>query len=176
MKKLSFGVALAIATLAAPAFAVQETFTSMLPASCSLTNCQQTTTDNLLTLGYFTTTPLSGPTPLGFQVVAPFVDIAPADPAKLLTATILSVNITASSNYNGAFYIGSVLLSTQDPVTNQWTDRTSWSMRIGNKPIYVMLNGYNLTQPKVKGVRAMRLTGINGTTRFTIGMLNASTQ
>lgn len=34
-----------------------------------------------------------------------------------------------------------------------------------------MFNGRNQTSPLVKGVRAIRLTGINGATAFKIGMM-----
>ena len=38
--------------------------------------------------------------------------------------------------------------------------------------IYVIFNGHNAQSPLVRGVRAIRLTGANGTTAFRIGMMN----
>jgi hypothetical protein len=176
MKRLLAAAAVLFSFTATPAFATQETFTSMQAADCSAgATCTQDTLDNLLQLSFAATSPLSGPTSTGFQVNAPFVDITANDPSKLLSASIVVLTVNQSTNFNGSFYIGSVMLSTQD-TSGVWTDRAVWSMRIGNKPIYVLLNGSNMAQPLVQGVKAIRLSAYNGTTQFTVNMLNATPQ
>ena len=48
-----------------------------------------------------------------------------------------------------------------------------WSSWVGSPMgIYVIFNGQNAQQPVVHGVRAVRLTGVNGTTAFRVGMMN----
>ncbi|HSP96699.1 MAG TPA: hypothetical protein VL049_05580 [Candidatus Dormibacteraeota bacterium] len=60
----------------------------------------------------------------------------------------------------------------QDTAGN-WSYVTQWSTTIGStKGIYVLFNGRNMASPLVRGVRAIRLSGINGATAFRIGMLN----
>jgi hypothetical protein len=174
MKRFAAVAAVSLAFLASPAYATQETFTSMAAADCSArTSCVQKTTDNLLSLSYLTSSPLSGPSSTGFQVNAPYVDITAADPAKLLTASIVVLSVNQSSFFNGSFYVGSVMLSTQDQ-NGVWTDRAVWSMKAGGTSKYILLNGYNMSQPLVKNVKAMRFSALNGTTRFTVNMLNAT--
>jgi len=36
----------------------------------------------------------------------------------------------------------------------------------------VMFNGRNMSSPLVRGVRGIRLVGVNGATAFRIGMMN----
>ncbi|MDD5036646.1 MAG: hypothetical protein PHE55_18050 [Methylococcaceae bacterium] len=172
MKKLIAATLLFSASFSA--FATQETFTTMQPVFCSAV-CSQTTTDNLFSLVFANTTPLSGPTPSGFLVATDHVDIYPADPNKLLSLGVLSVNINASTTFNGAFYIGSFdVYTSTDPASNNWTYVTTRSMRLGNRPIYTMFNGR--PYPVINNVKAVRLVGTNGTTMFTVGMINASVQ
>ena len=38
--------------------------------------------------------------------------------------------------------------------------------------IYVLFNGRNPQSPLIRGVRGIRLTGIDGATAFRIGMMN----
>ena len=143
MKRIAAAVAVSLALVAVPALAVQETFTSMAAADCSArTSCIQKTTDNLLSLFYPTSSPLSGPSATGFQVNAPYVDITAADPSKALSASIVVLSVDQSDFFNGAFYVGSVMLSTQDQ-NGVWTDRAVWSMKVGATPKYILLNGYN---------------------------------
>jgi hypothetical protein len=83
------------------------------------------------------------------------------------------LSVDQSDFFNGAFYVGSVMLSTQDQ-NGVWTDRAVWSMKVGATPKYILLNGYNPSQPAVKNAKAIRFSALNGTTRFTINMLNAT--
>lgn len=158
-----------------PALAAQETFITMQPANCAMvTVCSQTTTDSLFTLVFPNTAPLSGPTSLGFLATGNQVDILPADAGKTLTLASLSVNINASTAFNGAFYTGSFAVYTSmDPASNQWTYVTSRSMRLGNAPVYTLFNGR--PYPLIRNVRAVRIVGTNGTTVFTVGMITATT-
>lgn len=172
MKKLAF---LAVLATSFAASAVQQTFTTMGSVDCSAgATCSQTTTDGTLTLEFPNTAPLCGPTSTGFLVSAPYVDVSPtpaAAPTGNLSMSILVLTVNTSSFFNGAFYVGSVLLSTYDPATGTWTDVASWSMQTGRSK-YILLNGSNPSQPRITGVKKFRLTGINGTTSFTINMAN----
>lgn len=172
MKKL-FAAVFALAT-SVPALATQETFITMQPADCSaVTVCTQTTTDNLFSLVFGNTLPLSGPSSTGFLVTTDHVDIYPADPNKLLSLGVLSVNINASTAFNGSFYTGSFdVYTSTDPASNSWTYVTTRSMRLGNKPIYTLFNGR--PYPVINSVKAVRLVGTNGTTLFTVGMINGT--
>lgn len=174
MKKLAF---LAVLATSFTAFATQQTFTTMGALDCSAgTTCTQDTTDGTLTLEFPNTQPLSGPTSTGFRVNAPYVDVSPSDtaPTGTLDMSILVLTVNTSTFFNGSFYVGSVMLSTFDPATNTWTDVASWSMQTGRSK-YILLNGSNLGQPKVTGIKKFRLTGFNGTTSFTINMANVTT-
>jgi hypothetical protein len=171
-KKIVAVAAFAVTAVAAgAAFAIQQTFTTMRPVSCLYTTCTQQTTDGTITLSFDNTSPLSGPTPTGFRVNAPDVDILPSAPNTRLDMTILTFTIQSSTSYNGLFYFGTVLLQTYDAATDTWKDVTAWSAQVG-KSKYILLNGYNPSQPKIQGVPAIRLVGINGTTSFTINMAN----
>lgn len=174
MKKL-IAVAASVALLAvsAAAFAVQQTFTTMDPVSCGSTTCTQETTDGTITLEFDNTSPLSGPTATGFRVRAADVDILPSAPSTKLDMSILVLTVETSTFFNGSFYVGSVTLQTWDSATSTWTDRATWSMKAGASK-YILLNGYNASQPKIQGADAIRLVGANGTTSFTINMANVT--
>jgi hypothetical protein len=172
MKKFA-AIAAAVATLAASvaAFAVQQTFTTMGSASCTSTLCTQETTDGSITMEFPNTTPSSGPTTTGFLANGGYVDIEPTAPNTLVDMSILVLTINSSTFFNGAFYVGSVVLQTYDPATATWNDVAGWSMQVG-KSKYILLNGSNLSQPKIQNAAAIRLVGINGTTAFTVNMAN----
>lgn len=174
MKKL---LALAVFVVSFNAFAIQETFTTMGAFDCSQgTSCTQITTDGTLTLEFPYGTPLSGPTSSGFRVNAPYVDVSPtpaAAPTGTLDMSILVLTINTSTYFNGAFYVGTVLLQTFDPATGTWNDLASWSNQTG-RSMYIMLNGSNPSEPLVKHVKKFRLLGLNGTTSFTINMANTT--
>lgn len=174
MKKL-IAIAASIATLAASAaaFAIQQTFTTMDPVSCSATTCSQETTDGTITLSFDNTNPLSGPTPTGFRVNASEVDILPSAPSTLLDMSVLALTVESSTFFNGSFYVGSVTLQTWNSATSTWTNRATWSMKVGTSK-YILLNGYNASQPKIQNAEAIRLVGANGTTSFTINMANVT--
>ena len=63
-------------------------------------------------------------------------------------------------------------LEVQD-ANGTWSTASQWSSWI-NSPmgIYVVFNGNNAQSPLVRNVTAIRLTGVNGTTGFRIGMMN----
>ena len=85
---------------------------------------------------------------------------------------IMSVALVRSNVFNGSHYIGAIQLEVQDTAGN-WAYATQWSSYVGSPTgIYVMFNGRNAQSPWVKGVKGVRLTGVNGTTRFRIGMMN----
>lgn len=175
MRKLTFA---AVLVASFSALAIQQTFTAMDSVDCAAgTTCTQLTSDGTLTLEFPNTSPLSGPTSSGFRVDAPYVDVSPTPamaPTGKLDLSILVLTVNQSTTFNGSFYVGSVLLSTFDSATNTWKDVASWSMQAGRSR-YILLNGSNLSQPKVTGVSKFRLTGINGTTAFTINMANTTT-
>jgi hypothetical protein len=84
----------------------------------------------------------------------------------------MQVVLTGSNFYNGVNFIGAIQLETQDALGN-WSYVSQWSTFIASsKGIYVMFNGRNSASPLVKGVKAVRLTGVNGATSFRIGMMN----
>lgn len=172
MKKF---VVLAVLAASFTAFAIQQTFTTMGAADCSAgTTCNQVTTDGTVTLTFPNGTPLSGPTSSGFWVNAPYVDLSPtpaAAPTGTMDMSILVLTINTSTFFNGSFYVGTVVLQEFDAATSTWFDVASWSMQTG-KSKYILLNGYNLSQPLVKGQKKLRLLGANGTTAFTINMAN----
>ena len=172
MKKLFTLVALFAVSFSA--FAVQETFMTMQPADCPAGNvCTQTTADNLFTLVFANTSPLSAPSSAGFLVTTDQVDIYPAFPRTLLTLGSLSVNINASTAFNGVFYTGSFdVYTSTNPASNNWIYVTTRSMRLGNAPIYTLFNGR--PYPAIKNVKAVRLVGTNGTSLFTVGMITAA--
>jgi len=152
--------------------AVQETFTTAGPLDCTaVIYCKQNTTDNLFTLTFVPTYPTSAPSSTGFNVNEPAIEISNAN-GGLMDMTIMSVTLTGSNFYNGMNFLGAIQLEVKDALGN-WTYLTQWSTYISStKSIYVMFNGRNPTSPLVKGVRAIRLTGINGATAFKIGMMN----
>lgn len=169
MKTLIASLALFAASTAA--FATQETFTSATPLDCTaITFCKQNTADNLFTLKFAPTYPTSAPSATGFDVKQPAIEISNAN-GNLMDLNIMQVSLAGSNAYNGSFFIGAIQLETQDTAGN-WTYRSQWSSYIGSKGVYVMFNGRNMQAPLNKGVKAIRLTGVNGTTAFKIGMLN----
>lgn len=172
MKKLVSAIALLAASFSASA--ALETFTAMQPADCSSGSvCAQATTDNLFSLVFANTAPLSGPSRTGFLVTADHVDIYPAAPNQLISLDMLSVNINASTFFNGSFYVGSFdVYTSTDPASNNWTYVTTRSMRLGNRPIYTLFNGR--PYPAISNVKAVRLVGTNGTTVFTVGAIGAT--
>lgn len=174
MKKLiAIGASIALLAVTTAAFAIQQTFTTMAAATCNATTCSQNTTDGTLTLAFDNTTPLSGPTATGFAVRTTEVDLLPGGTNTKLDMSIVSLSVNSSSFFNGSFYVGSITLQTWSAATSTWTNRATWSMKVGASK-YVLLNGYNAGQPKIKGVDAIRFVGANGTTAFTINMANTT--
>lgn len=168
----SFLVSIALFAVSTAAFATQETFTTAGPLNCTaITYCVQNTTDNLFTLKFVPTYPTSAPSPTGFEVRQPAIEISNAN-GGLLDLNIMQVTLTGSNVYTGVAFIGAIQLEKQDTAGN-WTYVTQWSTYIGSTPgIYVIFNGANMRSPLVKGVQAIRLTGVNGATAFRIGMMN----
>ena len=158
--------------MATGAYATQETLTSAGPLNCTaVSECVQNTTDNLFTLTFIPTYPTSAPSPTGFNVNEQAIEVSNAN-GGLLDLNGLQITLTGSDFYNGATFIGAVQLEAQDSV-GTWSYLTQWSTYIGSsKGIYVLFNGKTMSSPLVRGVRAIRLTGINGATAFRIGMLN----
>jgi hypothetical protein len=156
----------------ATALATQETFTTAAALDCTaVTYCVQNTADNLFTLKFVPTYPTSGPSPTGFEVKQPAIEIANAN-GGLLDLNIMQVSLIGSNVYNGANFLGAVMLETQD-TSGVWTYRTQWSTYVASsRGIYVIFNGANLQSPQIKNVQAIRLTGVNGATAFRIGMMN----
>lgn len=154
------------------AHATQETFTTASALNCSpVSVCVQNTADNLFTLQFIPTYPTSGPSPTGFNVNEQTIEIYNAN-GGLLDLNILQIALTGSDFYNGMNFLGAIQLDVEDAAGN-WTYLTQWSTWIGSaKGIYVMFNGRNAAAPYVRGVRGIRLSGINGATAFRIGMLN----
>ncbi|MBI3772980.1 MAG: hypothetical protein HY272_09805 [Gammaproteobacteria bacterium] len=152
-------------------FAAQETFTTAGPLDCTaVIYCVQNTSDNLFTLKFVPTYPTSAPSATGFNVNEPSIEVSNAN-GGLLDLTIMQVSMTGSNAYNGMNFIGAIMLEVQDSLGN-WSYASQWSTYIGSKGIYVMFNGRNASSPLVKGVKAIRLTGVNGATAFRIGMMN----
>jgi hypothetical protein len=153
------------------AFAVEEAFTTAGPRDCTaVLYCQQNTSDGLFTLTYEPTFPFSGPTRKGFKVQQPAIEISNANGGPL-DLSIMQVSLTGSNVFNGVSFIGAVQIEVEDDLGN-WTYLTQWSSYIGANGIYVIFNGANPASPLIKGVRAVRLTGVNGATAFRIGMMN----
>jgi hypothetical protein len=154
------------------ALAIQETFTTATALDCTaVTHCVQNTSDNLFTLKFTPTYPTSGPSPTGFEVKQPSIEISNAN-GGLMDLNIMQVSLTGSNVYNGITFLGAIKLETQD-ASGIWTYRTQWSTYIAsNSGIYVIFNGANPRSPLVKSVKAVRLTGVNGATAFRIGMMN----
>ncbi len=174
MKKLvAIGASIALLAISTAALAIQQTFTTMAAATCDATTCSQDTTDGTLTLAFDNTTPLSGPSPTGFAVRTTEVDLLPGGTNTKLDMSIVTLTINSSSFFNGSFYVGSITMQTWNAATSTWTDRATWSMKVGASK-YILLNGYNAQQPKIKGVNAVRFVGANGTTTFTVNMANTT--
>ena len=137
----------------------------------NVTVCVQNTSDNLFTLKFMPTYPTSGPSPTGFEVKQPAIEISNAN-GGLLDLKIMQVSLIGSKVYNGANFLGAIKLESQD-TSGAWTYLTQWSTYIAStKGVYVIFNGTNQRAPLVKGVSAIRLTGVNGATAFRIGMMN----
>lgn len=153
------------------ALAVQETFTDAGPLDCSLVKvCQQATSDGLFTLRFKPAYPWSGPSPQGFEVREKAVEIRSAS-GSLLDLGSMSVSLSGSDAYNGSQFIGAVRLDVQ-AADGTWSTASQWSSWIQSPTgIYVIFNGHNAQSPLVQGVRALRLSGVNGTTGFRIGMM-----
>jgi hypothetical protein len=165
-------LAAALAALSASAFAVQETFTDAGPLDCSaIKSCNQGTSDGLFTLRFKPAYPWSAPSPTGFEVREKSVELRNTN-GGLLDLGSMSVSLTGSSAYNGSNFIGAVRLDVQD-AAGTWSSASQWSSYIGSPTgIYVIFNGHNPQSPLVRGVQAIRLTGVNGTTALRIGMMN----
>lgn len=170
MKSLIASIVLLVLSTST-ALATQETFTSATALNCTaITYCVQNTSDNLFTLKFAPTYPTSGPSPTGFEVKQPSIEISNAN-GGLMDLNIMQVSLTGSNFYTGVSFLGAIKLEVQD-VSENWTYLTQWSTWIApNKGIYVIFNGANQA-PLVKNVKAIRLTGVNGATAFRIGMLN----
>jgi hypothetical protein len=173
MKTIAASV-IALLVAASAAHATQETFTTAGPLNCTaVSECVQNTSDNLFTLRFIPTYPTSAPSATGFNVNEPAIEVANAN-GGLLDLNGLQISLTGSDFYNGANFLGAVQLEAQDSAGN-WSYLTQWSTYVGSaKGIYVLFNGKNLSSPLVRGVRAIRLSGINGATAFRIGMLNVT--
>lgn len=165
-------LAAALAALSASALAVQETFTDAGPLDCSaIKTCSQDTSDGLFTLRFKPAYPWSAPSPTGFEVREKTIELRNAN-GGLLDLGSMSINLTGSSAYNGSNFIGAVRLDVQD-AAGTWSTASQWSSYIGSPTgIYVIFNGHNPQSPLVRGVQAIRLTGVNGTTALRIGMMN----
>lgn len=154
------------------AYAVQETFTTAGPLDCTaVLYCKQNTTDGLFTLTFKPTYPTSTPTATGFDVRQKVIEVSNANGGPM-DLNIMQVSLTGSDFYNGINFIGAIQIEVKDALGN-WKYLTQWSTFISpTKGIYVMFNGRTMTSPVIKGVRAVRLTGVNGATAFKIGMMN----
>lgn len=161
-----------LATTCLSAAAVQETFTDAGPLDCSaIKTCQQATSDQWFVLGFKPAYPWSAPSATGFEVREKSVELRNAN-GGLLDLGIMSVSLTGSNAYNGSNFIGALRLDVQD-AAGAWSAASQWSSWVGSPTgIYVVFNGHNSQSPLVRGVRALRLTGVNGTTAFRIGMMN----
>jgi len=169
-KRLALAAALAFG--AGAASAVQETFTDAGALDCSRVQvCLQDTGDQLFTLRFKPAYPWSAPSPTGFDVREKAVEVRNAN-GGLFDLNIMSVSLTGSSAYNGTQFIGAIRLDVQD-AGGAWTTASQWSSWIGSPAgIYVIFDGRNPQSPWVRGVRALRLVGANGTTAFRLGMMN----
>jgi hypothetical protein len=170
----SLFAAIALLAIATGAQATQETLTTAGPLNCSaVTTCVQNTADNLFTLSFVPTYPTSAPSASGFNVNEEAIEISSASGGPL-DLNILQISLTGSNFYNGVNFLGAIELDVQDSAGN-WTYATQWSTWIGSsRGIYVMFNGRNASSPLIRGVRAVRLVGVNGATAFRIGLLNAT--
>jgi len=168
-------VSLALLAVSSVGFAAQETFTTAGPLDCTqVTICTQNTSDGLFSLEFVPTYPTSAPSATGFNVLEPAVEIHSNGPTGLMDLSILSLKLTGSKAYNGQTFIGAIQIETMD-AAGVWKYVTQWSTFIGSsKGIYVMFRGLNASAPLIKGVRAIRLTGVNGATAFQIGMMTAN--
>ena len=164
--------AIVLLAAASAAQATQETFTTAGPLNCTAVSvCVQNTTDNLFTISFVPTYPTSAPSATGFTVNEQAVEFTNAN-GGLLDLNGMQVSLTGSDFYNGVNFLGAIQLEKQDANGN-WSYVTQWSTWIASsKGIYVLFNGRNAQSPLVRGVKAIRLSGINGATAFRIGMLN----
>lgn len=164
---------LALLVTATGAHATQETFTTAGPLNCTaISECVQNTSDNLFTLSFVPTYPTSAPSPSGFNVNEQAIEVRNPN-GGLLDLNGMQIALTGSDFYNGVTFLGAIQLEVQDASTGAWAYVTQWSTTVGSsKGIYVLFNGRNASSPLVRGVRAIRLSGINGATAFRIGMLN----
>ena len=171
MKRIVTSIAMLVA-FATSAYATQETFTTAGALDCSsVASCVQNTADNLFTLEFIPTYPTSAPSATGFNVNEPAIEVSNAN-GGLLDLNIMQVALTGSDFYNGITFLGAIQLEVQDTAGN-WSYVSQWSTNISStKGIYVMFNGRNAASPLVRGVKKIRLSGINGATAFRIGMLN----
>lgn len=170
MKSLFSSIVLFAVSTAA--FATQETFTTATPLDCTAVSyCVQNTSDNLFTLKFVPTYPTSAPSPTGFDVKEPAIEISNAN-GGVMDLSIMQVSLTGSNFYNGVNFLGAIQLEVQDAAGN-WIYLTQWSTYVAStRGIYVIFNGANPQAPLVRGVNAIRLTGVNGATAFRIGMMN----
>lgn len=165
--------ALVLFAASSGAYAVQETFLTAGSLDCSSVSfCYQNTTDGLFKMRFVPTYPTSSPSSLGMNVNEPSIEIYSNGPTGTLDLNIMQVSLIASNFYNGANFIGAVQIEALYP-NGIWQYLSQWSSYIGSsKGIYVMFNGKNASSPLIKDVKGIRLTGINGTTGFRIGMMN----
>lgn len=171
MKTLLRSIALLV-TFAVNAHATQETFTTAGPLDCSsIAYCAQKTTDNLFRLQFVPTYPTSAPSATGFNVNQDAIEVYNAN-GGLLDLNIMQITLTGSDFYNGITFLGAIQLEVQD-AAGLWSYVTQWSTTVGSsKGIYVLFNGRNMSSPLIRGVKGIRLSGINGATMFRMGMLN----
>jgi len=168
-KTLMAAVALLVGVTGA--HATQETFTTAGPLDCTaVAYCVQNTSDGLFTLNFVPTYPTSAPSPTGFDVRQPRIEVTNAR-GGLLDLNVMQVVLTGSELYNGVTFLGAIQLEAQD-AAGDWWHMGQWSTWIGSKGVYVVFNGRNAQSPLVRSVQAIRLSGINGATAFRIGMLN----
>lgn len=171
----SFLTAVALLATSSSAFAVQETFLTAGPLNCSaVTFCSQNTADNLFRLQFVPTYPTSAPSPTGFNVNEPAVEIYSNGVTGTLDLSIAQISLTGSNFYNGQNFIGAVQIETLDSA-GTWRYVTQWSTYINSaRGIYVIFNGRNPASPLIKGAKGIRFTGVNGATAFRLGMINAT--
>lgn len=171
MKKHLICLTLACASL--PTWAVQEIFTDAGPLDCTrIKRCTQTTSDQLFTLHFKPAYPWSAPSAQGFEVRQNTIELRNAN-GGLLDLSAMSVSLTGSNAYNGSRFIGAIRLDVLDAASGQWQTTGQWSSWVGApQGVYVLFNGQNAQSPLVRGVQAIRLVGVNGTTALRIGMMN----
>ncbi len=170
MKRLMFIGLFGLSSLALARTPSQELFTIARDADCSSGSmCMQVTESGQFTMHYDMTDPLTTTSREGLQVYSPYIEIANSN-GGMMDLNIMSIKITASDQLAGDWNTGTVALQVLDRHDN-WVDMAQWSAAVGDD-IYIMFLGHSpISSPLVQGVKKIRLKAANGTTAFTIGML-----